>query len=52
MKYVIALSVAFVLNQFHAAVCPVVELVGTDATVCKYRARAPVTNGVAIDVPT
>ena len=45
------LVVALALNHVHAAVVPVVNEVGTDDTVCKYRAIAPTTNGEAIDVP-
>ena len=46
-----ALLVALPLSQVHAAVGPVVNDVGADDTVCKYRAIAPTTNGEAIDVP-
>ena len=47
-----AFMVAFELTHVHPAAGPEAAEVGATATVCKYRARAPVTNGAAIDVPT
>ena len=51
VAYVIAPHVAYVFNQFHAAVGPVTKPDGAVPNVCKKRATAPETNGAAIDVP-
>ena len=49
--YLIAPQVAYVFNQFHAAVGPVTKLDGAVPSVCRKRATAPETNGAAIEVP-
>jgi hypothetical protein len=51
LKYVIRFSVALVLSQFHAGVSPLANDIGAIDNDCRYRAIAPLTNGVAIDVP-